>query len=131
VIYRIFDIFFLFFHSALTLFNLFGWIWKKIRLLNLLTLIFTGLSWFLLGFIVGIPGYCPLTDWHFKILEKLGKHDLPNSYIKYLADRITGFDFNANLIDNLTLSGFLIALIISLTLNLKSYFKQKRKSNLL
>ena len=117
MIYRILDIFFVIFHTSLTLFNMFGWIWRKTRLANLITLTLTGGSWLILGMMVGMIGYCPLTDWHFNILYKLGKTDLPISYIKYLADRLTGLDFDQTLIDNATLYGFIIALIISLLLN--------------
>jgi len=113
------DIFFVIFHTSLILFNLFGWIWQKTRRLNLITLLLTGASWSFLGLIVGTPGYCPFTDWHFNILHKLGKTDLPNSYIKYLADRITGLDFSSSLVDNVTLYAFLAALGISLFMNLR------------
>jgi hypothetical protein len=116
--WTILDIFFVIFHTSLILFNLFGWIWQKTRRLNLITLLLTGASWLFLGLIVGTPGYCPFTDWHFNILHKLGKTDLPNSYIKYLADRITGLDFSSSLVDNVTLYAFLAALGISLFMNL-------------
>jgi hypothetical protein len=121
MILHILDIFFVIFHTSLTLFNLFGWIWKRTRKLNLLTLSLTGASWFFLGMIVGTPGYCPLTDWHFMVLEKLGKTELPDSYIKYLADRLTGSDLNASLVDKFTLYCFLAALLISVIVNLKDY----------
>lgn len=117
MIYRILDIFFVIFHSSLIIFNLFGWIWKKTRLANLITLAITGSSWLFIGLIVGMLGYCPLTDWHFNILYKLGKTDLPTSYIKYLADRLTGLDIDQTLVDNATLFGFIIALAISLLIN--------------
>jgi len=124
MIYRILDIFFVIFHTSLTLFNMFGWIWRKTRLANLITLTLTGGSWLILGMMVGMIGYCPLTDWHFNILYKLGKTDLPISYIKYLADRLTGLDFDQTLIDNATLYGFIIALIISLLLNARDSRKR-------
>jgi hypothetical protein len=124
VIYRILDIFFVIFHTSLILFNLFGWIWKRTRVANLITLALTGGSWLILGLIVGMMGYCPLTDWHFNILYKLGKTDLPISYIKYLADRLTGLDFDQTLVDNATLYGFIIALIISLLLNARDFRKR-------
>lgn len=129
MLYHILDIFFVVFHSSLVIFNLFGWIWKKTRVWNLITLLLTGASWLFLGLIVGTLGYCPLTDWHFNILTKLGVTDLPNSYMKYLADRLTGLDFNAALVDKITLYTFLGALIISLYLNIKGFRKSKvRKS---
>ena len=130
MIYHILDIFFVVFHSTLIIFNLFGWIWKKTRLLNLITLALTGASWLFLGLIVGTLGYCPLTDWHFNILYKLGKTDLPVSYIKYLADRITGLNLNASLVDNLTLYCFLAAFILSIILNIRDYIIRKRRGDL-
>ncbi len=125
LIYKIIDIFFVVFHTILIIFNLSGWIWKKTRKLNLVTLALTGASWLFLGMIVGVPGYCPLTDWHFRILQKLGKTDLPGSYIKYLADRITGISFNAVTIDRLTLYLFLGALFISLYLKARDFSWKK------
>ena len=124
MIYRILDIFFVIFHTSLILFNLFGWIWRKTRVANLITLALTGGSWLIIGLLVGMIGYCPLTDWHFNILYKLGKTDLPISYIKYLADRLTGLDFNQTLVDNATLYGFLAALAISLFLNICDFRKK-------
>jgi Protein of Unknown function (DUF2784) len=127
MIYRILDIFFLIFHTFLIFFNLFGWIWKRTRKLNLIMLSLTGASWLFLGLIVGTLGYCPLTDWHFRILEKLGKTDLPYSYTKYLADRLTGLDINVTRVDNVTLYTFLAALVISIALNLRDYKRGKKE----
>lgn len=93
----------------------------------MITLSLTGVSWLFLGLIVGTLGYCPLTDWHFKILEKLGKTDLPYSYTKYLADRLTGLDINASLVDNVTLYTFLAAFTISIVLNIRDFVKRKNK----
>jgi hypothetical protein len=120
--YHLLDILFVIFHSSLIIFNLFGWIWKRTRKINLVVLGLTGASWLFLGLIVGTLGYCPLTDWHFRILYKLGKTDLPSSYIKYLADRLTGLDISASMIDNVTLSAFLIALVLSLIVNIRDKF---------
>ena len=75
-------------------------------------------------------GYCPLTDWHFNILYKLGKTDLPTSYIKYLVDRLTGLDINQSLVDNATLYGFLAALAISLLLNIRDLRKKNATKRL-
>ena len=114
--YRFLDIFFVIFHTSLIFFNLFGWIWKKTRRANLYLLLLTGASWAGLGLFYGM-GYCPLTDWHFGVLERLGENNLPNSYIKYLADRITGMNLNQDIVDSLTLYFYLAALVISLAIN--------------
>ncbi len=119
MIYRILDIFFVIFHTSVILFNLFGWIWGKTRKFNLILLLITGSSWVFLGLIVGTLGYCPLTDWHFSVLNKLGISNLPASYVKYLVDRLTGLDLNPSLVDNVTLYSFLAALVLSIFLNIK------------
>lgn len=124
MLYRLLDIFFVIFHTSLIIFNISGWVWKKTRLVNLITLGLTGASWLFLGLIVGTPGYCPLTDWHFTVLRKLGESDLPSSYIKYLADRLTGLDFDAKLVDSLTWYMFLIALVLSVILNIRDFSRR-------
>jgi hypothetical protein len=127
VIYRILDIFFVVFHSAIILFNLSGWIWKRTRKWNLAVLGLTGFSWLVIGLIVGSLGYCPLTDWHFSVLAKLGNSELPGSYVKYLADRLTGLSFDAHMVDMVTLYSFLAALLVSLLLNIKDYLKSRSR----
>jgi hypothetical protein len=123
MVYRFLDIFFVIFHSSLILFNLFGWIWKKTRIANLVTLLLTGGSWLVLGLIVGTIGYCPLTDWHFHILWKLGKTGLPYSYVKYLGDRLLGLNLDPAFVDKFTLYSFLVALVFSIWLNVRDYKK--------
>ena len=123
MIWRLLDIFFVLFHTFIILFNLFGWIWKRTRKYNLILLLLTGGSWLFLGLLVGTLGYCPLTDWHFEVLEKLGRTDLPQSYVKYLSDRITGLNFSSRLVDSITLYSFITALVISLFLNIRDYRK--------
>ena len=120
------DIFFTVFHTCLVLFNLFGWIWKKTRRLNLICLLLTAGSWVILGIFYGF-GYCPLTDWHFNILSQLGYTDLPTSYLSFLFTRITGLSIDQALVDGITLWGLIGALIISLYLNLRPRFKKEGK----
>ncbi len=128
MIWHIFDIFFVVFHTSIIFFNLFGWIWRKTRKFNLILLLITGSSWLFLGLIVGTLGYCPLTDWHFSVLNKLGISDLPSSYVKYLADRLTGMNFNSSLVDRITLYSFLVALGISMLLNLRDFLARRKNS---
>jgi len=124
--YEMLDKFFLVFHTLVIAFNLFGWIWKRTRKANLALLLLTGLSWFVLGLFYGI-GYCPLTDWHWQVLRKLGRTDIPYSYIKYLADSITGLDFDADLVEKATASMFFLALGASIFVNVRDYRKKQRK----
>ena len=117
------DIFFTAFHSLLVLFILFGWIWKKTRRLNLICILLTAASWLGLGIFYGL-GYCPLTDWHFNILRRLGYTDLPNSYLSFLFTRLTGLQIDQSLVDAVTLWGLVIALMISIFLNFRKGFQR-------
>lgn len=116
-LYHLADWFFMVLHPAIILFNLFGWIWKRTRKANLVLLLLTAFSWFVLGIWKGI-GYCPFTEWHWEVLRKLGYERLPASYIKFLIERITGIEVNAGLVDVLTVSLFALALGASLYVNL-------------
>ncbi len=127
MLYQAIDIFFTVFHTALILFNLFGWIWKKTRAANLITLLLTGASWFILG-LFHVIGYCPLTDWHFQVLRKLGKAGLPSSYTEYLAERVSGHDFSTALTNQLTLWGFVAALLLSVFFNTRDKVRKKRNN---
>jgi ABC-type multidrug transport system permease subunit len=116
------DILLTLFHLVIIGFNLFGWIWKP--KLHLILVLLTAGCWFILGIWFGW-GYCPITDWEWQIKEKLGEQNLPNSFIKYYADKISGQNINSSLIDTLTAGCFFIAAIISVYLN---FFRRKSKS---
>jgi len=120
------DWFFTIFHLAITLFNVSGWIFRKTRFINLIFLLLTAFSWFVLGMRYGY-GYCPLTDWHWKVLRELQVQGLPNSYIKFMIDRIFGSDVNAVMVDNMVLLVFFAAFSASIILNVKDY--QMKKAN--
>jgi hypothetical protein len=121
------DIFFTVFHTFLVLFNVFGWIWKKTRLLNLISILLTGGSWVILGIFYGF-GFCPLTEWHFNVLQRLGYTDLPDSYLSFLFTRLTGIEIEQSLVDAVTTGGLVAALIISLVLNFRDRFRPAVRS---
>jgi hypothetical protein len=110
------DYFLGFLHVAFTLFNLLGWIWPKTQKLHLITISLTAASWFILGIWYGW-GYCFLTDWEWAIKEKLGERNLPSSFIKYFADKISGNDVDPSLINTATLICFLTAVILTIYFN--------------
>ena len=118
--YDIRDYFFIVFHLALIIFNIFGWMWKKTRRANLILLVLTGGSWFILGLFYGI-GYCPLTDWHWQVLAKLGQMPAETSYMQYLMARVIGIHFSSGLVDMATLTIYFVALSLSMSLNIKDW----------
>lgn len=125
IMYVVLDYFFIVFHLGLVIFNLFGWLWKKTRKANLITLLLTGSSWFILGMFYGI-GYCPLTDWHWQVLGNLGHMPSEISYMQYLMSRVFGLHFDSWLVDSATAISFFVALTLSVVMNILDWRKQKR-----
>jgi hypothetical protein len=122
---RALDIGFVVFHTAFVLFNITGWAVPRLRRANLVALALTGLSWFGLGIFYGL-GYCPFTHWHWLVLRRLGETDLPSSYIQYLFIRLLGLRIPAHAVDVMVLGGFLLALVVSVVLNVRD-FRRKRQ----
>ena len=120
---RLADIFFTLVHLVIIGFNLFAWIWPATKKANFICLIVTAGSWFILGIWYGM-GYCPITDWQWRIKERLGEHNLPNSFVKYYADKISGTDVSAYTIDIITVTAFFSALLISVYVN---FIRRKHK----
>ncbi len=114
--YFFLDILFFLFHSLLIVFCLFGWISLRTRKAHLLVLSLTMISWFGLGLWYGF-GYCPSTDWHWAVKRSLGETGLPNSYVKYCLDELTGRDWNPQIVDLSTAILGLTAFAVSVHLN--------------
>jgi hypothetical protein len=115
------NIFFHITHVLIIAFALTGWIFPQTRKLHLIVLLATILSWVGLGFFFGW-GYCFWTDWHWQVRDLLGKEH-PTSYIKLLADSLTGHEWNARTVDLITVFVFAIVLVITLGVN----FRRRRR----
>ncbi|KIO74628.1 hypothetical protein TH53_25360 [Pedobacter lusitanus] len=111
-------------HLIIIGFNLFGWIWPATRKAHLLVVALTLSCWLILGIWYGI-GYCPVTDWQWQIKEKLGETDLPNSFVKYYADKISGQKVSSSFIDAITAISFAAAIMMTVYVN----FIKKRLPN--
>jgi len=118
---RLLDIFLSFLHFALIGFNVSGWIWRATRKAHLITVAATAFSWFVLGIWWGW-GYCPITQWEWEVKEKLGETNLPGSFIKYYADKISGKNIDPSIVDTTTLVIFLMVIVVTVYLN---FFRKK------
>ncbi len=116
--YQFLNYFFFCFHTALIFFNTFGWIFRKTRKWNLITLLLTALSWFGLGIWYGW-GYCVCTDWHWLVRQRLGYHDNTNSYIQFLAQKLTDINFSSQLVDTVTVVVFFASFVLSIWFNIR------------
>ncbi|MGV3504609.1 MAG: DUF2784 domain-containing protein [Adhaeribacter sp.] len=110
-------------HLAIIGFNLLGWIWPATRKGHFICVLLTAGSWLLLGLWYGI-GYCPITDWQWQVKEKLGEQHLPASFIKYYADKLSGRDIPASLVDLVTAGSFALAAGLSVYVN---FFRGKSR----
>jgi len=124
--YAVLDIFFLVFHASLIAFILSGWIWRSTRRVHLLAIGSTLFSWFALGLFYGI-GYCPSTDLHWKVKRARGETGLPDSYVKYYIDRLTGSDWDPRLVDGTVLVIGLTVLGLSIYLNWRDWRRSASK----
>lgn len=114
--YHTFDFLFMLLHLFIIGFNLLGWIWSSTRKLHFIVVLLTAGSWLILGIWYGL-GYCPITDWQWLIKERLGETNLPNSFIKYYADKWSGQDISSGFIDVLTAISFALAAALSVYFN--------------
>lgn len=118
--YTFLDYFFIVFHGSIVLFNLSGWAWKRTRRIHLIIISLTILSWFGLGIFYGW-GYCPSTDWHWQVKRWLGETNLPNSYVKYYLDQLTGFTWDSLVVEAAVLFFGLLAFVLSWWFNWEDY----------
>lgn len=115
---QLLNYFFFVFHTAFTVFNIMGWIFRKTRRWHLFTMILTALSWFVLGIWYGF-GYCACTDWHWDVREELGYHDQQRSYIHFLIQKLTGINADDSLVDAVTMVVFVACFILTIVLNIR------------
>ena len=85
-------------HTALVFFNVFGWIWKRTRVAHLITFGLTAFSWFVLGAVYGW-GYCFCTDYHARILERLGYPEANLTFLQLMAQRLFGWPVSSAVAD--------------------------------
>ena len=117
--------FFFVVHSLLIVFNMFGWIWRRTRPWQLLTLLLTGASWFVLGWWYGHLGYCVCTDWHFRVRQQLGYVDDNDSYIYLLINKATGLQPSISFVEMLALGVFVVALILGIVFNVRDLLRSR------
>ena len=125
LILRALDIFFFVFHTGLVIFVVVGWAFRRTRLAHLVVVVLVGVSWFGLGLWYGI-GYCPSTEWHWQVRERLGYGNMPNSYLKFLFDQLTGLDANSKAVDGVAFGAFLAAAVVSVVLNVARPNRKRR-----
>ena len=116
MIMRVLNGFFHVFHGVLTLFTVFGWLIPPLRMAHLAVCALTFFSWFGIGLFLGKPGFCVLTELHFRIRRQLGIQTERESYIFYLVQKLTGREFSNTSVEIGTQAVFYTVTLLSLAL---------------
>ena len=112
------------FHTALILFNVLGWVPRKTRRWNLLTLLLTLVSWTVMGIWFG-RGYCVCTDLHWRVRAAMGIHETADSYLVLLVRTLSGWDPPVPLVNTIAFWCFLFSLTMSVTLNVRDWRRKR------
>ena len=104
-------------HISIIAFALLGWAFPSLRLFHLALLMLTLGSWFILGQWLGI-GYCPVSDWHWRIKASLGEGRPKGTYIHHVLQKLTGKKLDSPRVDRMTTLMTIALAALSLILNL-------------
>jgi hypothetical protein len=115
------------FHTAWMVFNSVGWAWRSTRRWHLITVALTVLSWFGLGIFYGW-GYCPCTEWHWRVRRRLGFLDDPPSYIQLLVGEISGFEPSVELANAAAVLVLTVATALSVALTVRDVRQARERS---
>jgi hypothetical protein len=92
------DWFLTFVHVAVVLAFTFAWIPRSTSRWHGWLVALTAFSWLVVGYFKGF-GYCVLTDLHWRVKRARGVAHLPGSFLKYMADHVSGTSVPSSYID--------------------------------
>ena len=103
-------------HLAFIGFMVLGWMWVPLQAAHLALVLGMLGCWFILGRWLG-PGYCPITDLHWRIKAALGPGRPPHSYIHFVLTQL-GMALNPAKLDHAVAISALGIALLSLAVNL-------------
>lgn len=118
--YRLLNAAFHALHCVVIAFTVVGWVVPSFRPAHLAFILGTLGCWYLLGFWFGF-GYCPITDWHWRIKAVLGEGRPKETYIHYVATQ-AGLAWTAASVNRSVLLVTLAATAVSAALNIHHWF---------
>jgi hypothetical protein len=113
---QVLDILLTIVHVSIIIFNVFGWIPKRTRRAHLVSILLTAASWFILGIWYG-TGYCPFTEWQWKVKTQLGEKGLPSNFVEYYMEKIAGRDISSSFVNTLIVVCFCFATVMTIYVN--------------
>ena len=94
-------------HIGIIAFVAAGWLIPSLRLPHLILIVSTLVCWFILGFWFGF-GYCPITDWHWKIKDRWGEGRPQTSYIHSGLQRLLARPLSTTHVDSMVVIGTIV-----------------------
>jgi hypothetical protein len=94
-------------HVGVVLAFVFLWIPRRTARLHGWLVALVSFSWIVIGYFKGF-GYCVLTDLQWRVKHARGQTHLPGSFLKYMADRVSGTDVPSSLINDVAAVVFFV-----------------------
>jgi hypothetical protein len=107
-------------HACIIFFTVFGWLLPSWRLAHFVWVLLTLASWYVLGIWMGM-GYCPITDLHWTIKEKLGKGRPQCNFIYYWLTKVSNTQWDPERVDHAIVIITILTCIISACFNIWDY----------
>ena len=108
-------------HLFIIVFSVIGWMIPALRPFHLLLCLLIAFSWLVLGARKGW-GYCLVTDWQWNLMRRMGRTDLPSSYMPMLYRFVTGHAGDEQRIETVTRAVFFCSFLASLVVNRELIF---------
>ena len=115
-LYPLLNGFFHLFHVVLITFVIAGWMFPATRTAHLILVLLTLGSWFVLGIWMGM-GYCPITEWHWKIKDALGEGRPGMSYVQFVLQKLLHRSLNGISIDRAVVMLTVLLALASVAVN--------------
>jgi Protein of Unknown function (DUF2784) len=103
-------------HLAFIAFTVLGWMFAPLQAAHLALVLGMLGCWFVLGRWLG-PGYCPITDVHWRIKAALGPGRPQGSYIYYVLAKL-GWQLNPAKLDQVLGLGAIGIALLSVVVNM-------------
>ena len=116
------------FHALWTFFNVVGWAWRRTRVLHLITLSLTALSWFVLGAFYGW-GYCICTDWDAQIQRRLGREVTDATWLQSFVWRLFRLDLDRALADYVTVGVFGLIIVATVVVWVRDLTRRRARGD--
>jgi len=103
-------------HAVIAVWCVFGWLVPGAEKLHLFVIVGIAISWYGLGMRYGI-GYCILTDWQWRVKERLGRTTKHDSFVHLLLERASGLHINEKQVKRFAYAAYWVSAVISIYIN--------------